>query len=288
MLAGARQLDLSLPSQLPIVLLEPDLGSLTGLPRLRLTTLAGAPLDHDLSLADNGVRSGALVRCEAGDARLVVYDDVVDAAPSRGAADPAAPAVAAALLIVVLAAYLLSALALPVAEVLVLLAASATGWWQRAALRIWGPSPDADPREAEVLGRVAATSRAVLRGRRTLELLAIAGGLALLVRSSLWSVLAGWCCLLMIVLRARSSDPLMLHAGAGALAVALALTLQVGGMPTAAVAATAGAAALALAVTSPAAAGPSFELWRERAGVLLTVAAPALALVGSGLLPGTR
>ncbi|WP_158716389.1 EsaB/YukD family protein [Blastococcus sp. Marseille-P5729] len=286
LLVADRQLDLSLPPQLPIVLLEPDLRSLTGLSRLRLCSLTGAPLDHDRSLSENGVRSGALVRCEPAEARLMVYDDPVDVAPRRETAAPSVPFTGGGVFAAVLAAHLLSGLTAPIAEALVLLGASATGWWQRGAVRLSGATPDDDPRDPRALGRLAVASRAATWGRWALELLALAGGLALLTRPGAWSAPAGWCCLAMITLRAHGSDPTMLRVGLGALAAGLALTLQLGVLPGPVLTGLVGVLGVLLAIVARPSAGPTCELWTERGALALTIAAPALALVGSGLLPG--
>lgn len=285
LLVDERALDLSLPEQLPIALLEPDLRTLTGLSGLRLSTLTGAPLDHDQSLAGNGVRGGALIRCEPVGSPLAVYDDVVEVVPQPEAREPSAPSATPMLITAVLAAYLLGLIALPVPEILVLVATTTAGVWQRIAMRISGPSPDDDPRDHEVRRRVATASRSARWCRRALELLAITGGLSLLARPNAWSVAAGWCCLLMTVLRDRAGDQLMLRAGCGALAVGLAVMLQTGLAPLPAVVGIVVAVFAVIGVVGRPALGPTTELWLDQACLLLTVAAPALALVGSGIVP---
>lgn len=283
-----RSIDLVLPAQVPLAVLEDDLAAAVGVPRARLQSVGGQLLDRSLTLAQNGALPGGVLLAMPRHEQPLVLDDVVDLADEPGVADgpgrsqPAGASGARLGLLVVL----LGAVPLVPIRVAAWVALVAVLAWQcapRVVLRRYRLSADADPNDRAVVRRVRSAqhlARQVGRAAATAGLVA-----ALWLAASTpgaWPLTASWLVLALTLLRAAERDVTIWTAALLAAAAALGLTvieargqLLVGCL----------AATMLIAVVGSST-KPAVRLARDIARQVLTAVLPAVLLVCTGVVPG--
>lgn len=287
LVATGRQHDLHLPAEVPIAVLRDDLQRLTDLADPVLSAVGGNRLDDEKSLLGNGVRNGAILQISADDAELLVLDDVTDVV--RRPEPPAGielRALATVVLLTSATSCLLSTEALhPTAGIVALVGSLSVGIAPRAVARLLALTPDADPEDPGVRARAGRAGDLTALIASALGLLAVTAGTALVAHGGLWSVVAGWVCVLLVLVRFSTRSRLVTVTALAMSALGASYCLR-DGSPVMVVIGCAGSA-LCLGIVAAARPGgsPVARLAVERAGVLLTLSLPALLLLAFDLAP---
>lgn len=282
--------DLVLPARVPIAVLEPELGRLTGHPCPRLATAGGRVLDTSIGLYDNGVTAGAVLVATDREARAPVVDDVVTLATLEPDACDHPGQRGAALALAVAAVVGFAAFARSPQPLAIGCLVTVLGWTAlpRLALRIFRVDSSSNPADPGMSERVRSARSLTAGLGRLLAAGTLGGSAALAMLPGLVYVAAGWLGLLAVVFRIADRDRVLTMAAVAAVSGVLVHSIQVDEIARLCVAA-AGATIVASVlggVRGRGARAPFIRVLGKTAQRVVSALLPTALLVAAGLAAG--
>lgn len=279
--------DLVLPAHVPVALLMPELIVVTPGPVHQLTAATGRPLDPTLSLADNGVRGGAILLTTSADQPAPVVDDLAQLATDDADGEehprPDPRGILLGIGVCMTAGLVLRLGFSAVAPWLCL--GSMLGWGlaPRLVLRAYRLDASSDPASAGIRARLDA-ARNAMRWISHWLIACASSGAVVLVHGGSSSVLAGWLVLGAVSSRVAESGAVDAIAAVAAIGAAVVACVPQGDW----VQVTAAAAGVVVTgwLLCRDDSGPLGRLVRQAGDRAITLTTPIALLAAAGMVPG--